>query len=65
MPLKEIYEYMIKKKPEGFNNISLDNCFQNFQKDIIYTGENKFYCDNCKKYQIEQRGIKYLQVLKL
>ena len=40
---------MIKKKPEGFNNISLDNCFQNFQKEIIYTGENKFYCDNYKK----------------
>ena len=38
---------MIKKSPNGFVSVTLDNCFQNYQEAEVLSGQNQIYCNNC------------------
>ena len=40
---------MVKKCPNGFLSVSLDNCFENYQEIEILTGQNQIYCNNCNQ----------------
>ena len=48
-PLEKVREYMIKKSPNGFASVTLENCFQNYQEPDILGGANQIYCNNCKQ----------------
>ena len=48
-PLEKVREYMIKKSPNGFVSVTLDNCFQNYQEAEVLSGQNQIYCNNCKQ----------------
>ena len=52
-PLKEVYEYYSSNNKNPINNngqkyISLNQCFEFYKKPSFFTGENSFYCSQCK-----------------
>ena len=55
-PLKEINNYFYEKGkrqlnlPEGKNSdVTLDECFEYNQRDILMSGDNQIYCNKCRK----------------
>ena len=38
---------MINKCPNGFMSVSLENCFENYEKEEILTEANQMFCNNC------------------
>ena len=46
-PLEKIRLYLEKKKPEGFINVSLYDCFEQNEEKQLLNGQNKIYCNNC------------------
>ena len=57
-PLEKVREYMIKKSPNGFLSVTLDNCFENYQETEILTGQNQIYCNNCNQMANAKTGNK-------
>jgi hypothetical protein len=47
-PLEKVREYMIKKNPNGFASVTLEDCFENYQEDEVLNGANRIYCNECK-----------------
>ena len=57
-PLEKVREYMIKKSPQGFISVTLDNCFENYQEIELLSGENQIYCNNCNRMSNATTGNK-------
>ena len=57
-PLEKVREYMIKKSPQGFISVTLDNCFENFQEVELLSGENQIFCNNCYRMSNATTGNK-------
>ena len=49
---------MIKKCPNGFINVTLDNCFENYQDIEILSGANQIFCNNCRQMANASTGNK-------
>ena len=48
-PLEKVREYLVKKNPNGFWSVTLENCFENYQEPEILSGMNQIYCNNCRR----------------
>ena len=46
-PLEKVRLYMVKKKPGGFTNITLNDCFEQNEQPEMLEGSNQIYCNNC------------------
>ena len=46
-PLEKVREYMVKKFPNGFMSVKLEDCFENYQEEEILCGTNQIYCNQC------------------
>ena len=46
-PLEKVREYMVKKCPNRFINMTLENCFENYQEPEILSGANQIFCNIC------------------
>ena len=57
-PLEKVREYMVKKCPEGFANVTLDNCFENYQDVEILNGPNQIFCNSCRQMANASTGNK-------
>ena len=57
-PLEKVREYMIKKSPQGFISVTLDNCFENYQEVELLSGENQIYCNTCFRMSNATTGNK-------
>ena len=57
-PLEKVREYMVKKCPNGFLNVSLDNCFENYQEPETLFGQNQIFCNNCRQMANAKTGNK-------
>ena len=57
-PLEKIREYKIRKCPEGFLSVTLDNCFDNYQEYEALTGVNQIWCNGCNKMSNAMTGNK-------
>ena len=40
---------MIQKFPGQLLNITLENCFENYQENEILNGSNQIYCNVCRQ----------------
>ena len=47
--LEKVREYLIKKSPNGFASVTLENCFENYQEPEVLSGMNQIYCSNCRR----------------
>ena len=57
-PLEKVRQYMIKISPQGFASVTLENCFQYYQKEEILSGENQILCNKCKLMVNATKGVK-------
>ena len=57
-PLEKVREYMIKKCPNGFMTVTLDNCFENYQDVEVLNGPNQIFCNNCRTMSNASTGNK-------
>ena len=57
-PLEKVREYMVKKCPNGFLNVSLENCFENYQDYETLNGQNQIFCNNCRRMANANTGNK-------
>ena len=48
-PLEKIRLYIEKKKPQGFINVTLEDCFDQFEEQELLFGSNQIYCNNCHR----------------
>ena len=48
-PLEKIRLYLIKKKPQGFLSVTLEDCFDQFEEQELLSGPNQIYCNSCHK----------------
>ena len=48
-PLEKIRLYLEKKKPQGFENVSLEDCFEQFEEKELLSGPNQIYCNTCHR----------------
>ena len=48
-PLEKVREYLVKKNPNGFWSVTLENCFENYQEPEILSGMNQIFCNNCRR----------------
>ena len=48
-PLEKIRLYLEKKKPQGFINVTLEDCFDQFEEKELLFGPNQIYCNNCHR----------------
>ena len=46
-PLEKVREYMFKTSKDKFRFITLENCFEYYQKKEYLSNENQIYCNNC------------------
>ena len=46
-PLEKVRLYLINKKPEGFANVTLYDCFEQNEEKELLNGPNSIYCNNC------------------
>ena len=57
-PLEKVREYMVQKSPNGFECVSLENCFENYQEVEILSGQNQIFCNACKRMSNASTGNK-------
>ena len=48
-PLEKIRLYLEKKKLQGFENVTLEDCFDQFEEQELLFGPNQIYCNNCHR----------------
>ena len=50
-PLEKVRLYKIEKtrKEGGFMNVTLEDCFDNYEEKEILNGQNQIYCNSCKR----------------
>ena len=48
-PLEKIRLLLTKKKPNGFANVSLEDCFEMNEESEILNGQNQIFCNNCHR----------------
>ena len=48
-PLEKIRLGLIKKKPQGFMYVTLEDCFVENEEAELLFGPNQIYCNNCKR----------------
>ena len=48
-PLEKVREFMIRKSQNGFQNVSLENCFEQNEESELFNGANQIYCNNCQR----------------
>ena len=48
-PLEKVREYIASRETNGFESVTLDNCFENYQEAEILLGQNQIYCNNCRQ----------------
>ena len=46
-PLEKVREFMIKRYPGNLYQVTLENCFENYQENELLCGSNQIYCNNC------------------
>ena len=49
-PLEKIRLYLEKKKQNGFQYVTLEDCFEQNELKELLTGQNQIYCNNCRKH---------------
>jgi len=49
-PLEKIRLLLIKKKPNGFYYVSLEDCFEINEEKEEFNGPNQIFCNSCHKY---------------
>ena len=49
-PLEKIRLLLIKKKPNGFSHVSLEDCFEINEEKEEFNGPNQIFCNSCHKY---------------
>ena len=47
-PLEKVREYKANKCKDGFEKVTLEDCFENYQEEELLNGANQIYCNNCK-----------------
>jgi len=47
---------MIKKNPNGFEKVKLEDCFEHFQEKEILSGTNQIYCNQCSQMSNASNG---------
>ena len=57
-PLEKVREYMIKKSPNGFLSVNLEDCFENYQETEVLIGQNQIFCNNCNQMANAKTGNK-------
>ena len=55
-PLEKVREFMIKKNPNGFEQVKLEDCFEHFQEKEILSGTNQIYCNQCSQMSNASNG---------
>ena len=48
-PLEKVREFMIKRYPGNLCQVTLENCFENYQENELLCGTNQIYCNNCNQ----------------
>ena len=48
-PLEKVRLYLASIKKEGFDKVTLEDCFQNYISEEIMSGENQMYCNYCHR----------------
>ena len=48
-PLEKIRLLLEKKKPGGFEKVTIDDCFEQNEQPELLEGQNQIYCNNCKR----------------
>ena len=46
-PLEKVRQYLIKKRPNGFFKVTLEDCFEQYVSEEIMSGVNQMYCNHC------------------
>ena len=46
-PLEKVRLYLVRKKPQGFAEVTLEDCFEQNEEKEKFTGMNQIYCNNC------------------
>ena len=49
-PLEKVRLYLINKNKNGFANVTLENCFEQYISKEIMSGSNQMYCNYCHNY---------------
>ena len=48
-PLEKVRLYLINKKTEGFINVTLEDCFEQYESQELLNGQNTIFCNKCRK----------------
>ena len=48
-PLEKVRLYLTKIKPQGFMNVTLEDCFEQNEEKELLNGPNQIYCNNCHR----------------
>ena len=46
-PLEKVRLFLVNKKPNGFENVTLEDCFEQSEDPELLNGANRIYCNNC------------------
>jgi len=58
-PLEKVRESMEKiNNYKGFERVTLENCFDNYQEEEILSGANQIYCNSCRQMADAYTGNK-------
>ena len=48
-PLEKIRLYLVNQKKDGFDKVTLEDCFLNYISEEIMSGDNQMYCNYCHR----------------
>ena len=65
-PLEKVRQYMINIQTEGFEKVTLKDCFEQYTSEEILSGENQMYCNYCHQnadYSTYNKIYKHPEIL--
>ena len=65
-PLEKVRLYLISKKPNGFDKVTLEDCFDQYISEEIMSGKNQMYCNYChtnSNYSLYNKIYKHPNVM--
>ena len=48
-PLEKVRLFLINKKSQGFENVTLEDCFEQNEEKELLSGPNQIYCNSCNR----------------
>ena len=65
-PLEKVRQYMINIQSDGFDKVTLKDCFEQYTSEEILSGENQMYCNYCHQnadYSTYNKIYKHSEIL--